>query len=337
MENLPEEKNYCRKCQKILPYKDFYEAVDCGFIDSNGYMSVCKSCIQNIYDELFEKLQSMEKAIHKLCTSLNLRYSNEAVSAARTHIETLLSNGKNVNAIFGIYKMKLVATKKTMDKSKEVDQTYEDIATIYTKEPIDTDKAPVPEEVITFWGEDLPLDDIRFLEREYKNFKKTHAAETYAQIILIKEVCYTLLQIKQARRNEESISDIKKLEDTLDKIMGSLAITPKEETRKDNKDVGEETFGLWIRDIEEKEPAQWLSTDPRGDMYRDVGNVEKYFQDYFVRPMKNFITMSKDFSIDEESMTDEDAFIAEYDEDIVFTDLDDEQDNNENGNEEQDE
>ena len=35
-------------------------------------------------------------------------------------------------------------------------------------------------------------------------------------------------------------------------------------------------------------------------MYRDVGNVEKYFDDYFVRPLKNFVTQSKDFKIDNE-------------------------------------
>jgi len=321
-ETLPQKHNYCRKCQKILPYSNFYKSVDCGFVDTNGYMSVCKNCIQIMYNELFENLKTMEKTIHKLCTSLNIKYSNDAVSATRKHIETLLSNGKNVKAIFGIYRMKLIATKKTMDKSKIVDQTYEDVGTIYTREPVDTTKAPIPKEVIDFWGEDLPPSDIRFLEKEYKNFKKAHATETYAQTILIKEICYTLLDIKKVREEEDiSITDIKKLEDTLQSIMGNLAITPKEDAKKDIKDSGEETFGLWIRDIEKSEPAQWLKTDPRGDMYRDVGNVERYFENYFVRPMKNFITMSKDFHI-EEDITDEDAFIAEYDEKVEFTDLD---------------
>jgi hypothetical protein len=59
-------------------------------------------------------------------------------------------------------------------------------------------------------------------------------------------------------------------------------------------------------------------------MYRDVGNVEKYFDDYFVRPLKNFVTQSKDFKINTEgdeivvSLVEEDT----EEELSVFDDLD---------------
>ena len=36
-------------------------------------------------------------------------------------------------------------------------------------------------------------------------------------------------------------------------------------------------------------------------MFRDVPDVEKYFQDYFVRPLKNAMGISKDFNIDDVS------------------------------------
>jgi len=62
---------------------------------------------------------------------------------------------------------------------------------------------------------------------------------------------------------------------------------------------------MWIQDIEREEPAQWLKTDPRGDMYRDVANVEDYFQKYIVRPLKNFIQGSRDFNTDEEEIEKE--------------------------------
>jgi len=331
MENMLKEKNYCRKCQKILPQKDFYEAVDCGFVDTNGYMSICKKCIQNMYDEIFKNTQSMEKTIHKLCVSLNIEYSNDAVSAMRDHINTLLENGKKVHSFFGIYKMKLVAVKKSMDKSKKVDQTYKDIGTIYIKSPIDTTKVPIPDEVRQFWGEDLTDDAIRYLEGQYVNFKQNHQADTYAKKVLLREVCFILSDIKQLRSDEDaSINDIKNLEYTLQNLLGELAITPKGISKTLEKDTGQESFGLWIRDIEKSEPAQWLSTDPRGDMYRDVGNVESYFEKFFVRPMKNFIMNSKDFNIeDTDDFSDNDEFVSEYDEDISFTGIDEDKNNGE--------
>jgi hypothetical protein len=293
------KESWCRKCAKMLPATEFYEAVDAGFIDTQGLMSVCKNHIQSMYDEVFLETQSMEKAIHKLCTSLNVRFSNEACSAAKEHINTLLQNGKNVTAIFSIYKMKLTATKKSMTKSGVEDMTYEDIGTIFTTEVVDTTKIPIPKEVIDFWGKDVLREDIEFLEKEYTNFRATHKSDTYAEMVLLKQVCYTLLSIKRLRlAGDDSSKLVKELQD----LMKNLAISPNIANATTAANKGSDTFGLWIEDIEREEPAQWLKTDPRGDMYRDVGNVEEYFQKYIVRPLKNFIMNSRDFNVDSEEV-----------------------------------
>ena len=100
---MDSENNYCRKCMQTLPVKEFYEAVDGGYIDSNGYMSVCKNCINSIFDAEYENTKSMEKSVHKLCKALNIKYSKDAVDATKAHIKTNLEKGRNVNVIFSIY------------------------------------------------------------------------------------------------------------------------------------------------------------------------------------------------------------------------------------------
>lgn len=293
---------YCRKCMRTLPAGDFYDSVDAGLVDTNGKFSVCKVCVQLIYDEVFAKTNSIEKTIHKLCMSLNVKFSNEALNATKAHINTLLAKGNNVTAIFSIYKMKLVAVNKSMDKSIATDDSYEDVGTIFTTEVINLKEVPIPVDVVNFWGRDLPRDSIEFLETQYANFKQTHKADTYAEIVLLKEVCYTLLDIKAKRLNmDDTDKSVKQLQD----LMTKLAISPNAVnsiTAASGK--GAETLGLWIRDVEEMEPCQWLKTDPRGDMYRDVADVEGYFQKYIVRPLKNFILQSKDFNIDENDEED---------------------------------
>lgn len=322
MENrLAEDTNYCRKCEKILPKGDFYDSVDLGFIDTNGKLSVCKSCIQKLYDKLFMETQSIEKTIHKLCVSLNIKYSNEAVSATKSHIETMLANGKVVNAVFGVFKQKIISTQKSMDKSIQEDNTYADIGTIYiSQETINTKEIPIPQELQDFWGKDISRDDIEFLEGEYTKFRGTHKADTHAEITLLKQVCFTLLDIKNARTAGDSTE---KLVKELREVMGSLAIAP-DAVKKAGAGKETESFGLWIQDIERFEPAEWVSTDPRGDMYRDVGNVEEYFQKYIVRPLKNFILGSKDFNIDEEDSEDADYALTteELEEVDIFKDED---------------
>lgn len=305
------KESWCRKCSKMRPASEFYECTDMGKIDTNCLLSVCKKCIQTLYDEYIEETQSMEKTIHKLCISLNMRFSNEAVSATRAHIQTLQENGKNVNFIFGIYKQKLLSTRKSMDKTGLEDITYEDVGTIFISEIINTKEIPIPQETLDFWGDGLSRKDIEFLETNYANFKQTHKADTYAEIVLLKEVCYTMLKIEKKRREHDpdTADDVKELQS----LMKNLAISPNV-ANANAANKGLDTFGLWIQDIERDEPAQFLKTHPLGDMFRDVTNTEEYFQKYIVRPLKNFIMGSKDFNIEDTDNNLEDEYdeLTEY-------------------------
>ena len=297
---MEKEKYYCRKCMKALSDDNFYKAIDGGLVDSNKKFSVCKSCVQDIYDIIYAETNSMEKTIHRLCTIFNVRFTNEALDATKSHVQTLMDNGKNVSAIFSIYLMKLIATKKSMDKGGINDFQYEDVGVIFTEKKINIQEIAIPQEVVDFWGRDIPREDVQFLEKEYANFKNTHKADTYAEITLLKQVCFTLLDIKKARANNDDTGDFIK---EMQSLMKSLEISPN--AAKTSPTGGVDTFGMWIQDIEREEPAQWLKTDPRGDMYRDVANVEDYFQKYIVRPLKNFIQGSRDFNTDEEEIEKE--------------------------------
>jgi len=298
---------YCRKCTKHLPAKSFYEATDAGLIDTNLLQSVCKNCMQKLYDQFYDETKSMEKALHKMCTTFNIKFSNEAVSATLAHINTLLESGKNVNAVFGIYKMKILATQKSMDKSGNVDMTYEDVGTIFVDSEIDINEIPIPKEVMDFWGENTEREDIKFLENEYKNFKNTHSSITYAEKTLLKRVCYTLLDIKEARQNSDSTE---KLVKELQELMKNLAISPNA-AKEAAGDDSDQTFGLWVQEIEKEEPAQWLKSDSRYDLYADVGNTEEYFRKYILRPLQNFVMESRNFNVEDTENEDADLLTEE--------------------------
>lgn len=291
------KESYCRKCMRMRPTTYFYDAVDLQLIDASGYLSVCKDCVQDIYNTVFEQTQSIEKTIHKLCTSLNIKFSNTGVEATKKHINTLLESGKNVNAVFSIYKMKIFAEQKSMDKSLKQDLSYVDVGTVYTSEIKNVKEVPIPEDVRNFWGTDVSRADIEFLEREYTNFKQTHSTSSYAEIVLLKRVCYTMLDIK--RINLAGDDDGKKVKE-LQELMKNLAISPNNLV-SGSSEKGVDSLGAWIKDIEQNEPAQWLKNNPQYDMFRDVPDVEKYFQDYFVRPLKNAMGISKDFNVDDVS------------------------------------
>lgn len=303
-------KNYCRKCMQTLPVDKFYKAVDLGYIDSNGFLSVCKECVNKLYDEEFSITGNIERSVHKLCIALNIKFSQPALEATKTHIQTQIDNNISHSPVFSTYKSKLIATNKSMDKSIQDSMVYEDVSTIYLSPDMQKKDIEIPSELKAMWGNNYSFDDIQFLESQYASAKQTHRADTFAEITLLKEVCYKMLDIKKARENDRSTaSAVKELQD----IMKSLSISPNAVNASGNGKAMD-SFGLWVQEIEKEEPAQWLQGDGKKfEMYRDVSNVEEYFQKYFVRPLKNFITSSKDFNIDDNDKDDDDAEFGDID------------------------
>jgi hypothetical protein len=56
-----------------------------------------------------------------------------------------------------------------------------------------------------------------------------------------------------------------------------------------------DTFGNWVKEIEQFRPAEFFKDK---NMYKDVDNVEEYADRHITRPLKNFITGSRDFGVD---------------------------------------
>lgn len=293
-EQLTQGNFYCRKCMKFLPERNFYKAVDKKRVDTNGKISVCKSCAQDIYDELFEVTPIMEKVIHTMCTTLNVAFVNNAIDATKAHIDTLMENGKNVKAIFSIYLQKLVAVNPTMDKSADTDMTYTDVTTIYTDKQFEVKDSPIPKDVLDFWGDKTPIENVKFLEKEYTKLKTTHVVKTYAEETLAKQICHAVLDIENTRLEGE---DVTKMVTSLQTLMKSLDIAPNIANANLSTE-DDDTFGLWIQEIEKSEPAQWLKDNPKYRTYRDVDDIDKYYKQYIVRATKNFITESRDFNIE---------------------------------------
>lgn len=282
----------CRRCLKVKPSGDFYSAVDLE-IDRSGKMSVCNQCCNELYDDFYVMEHSQEKALLKLCRMLNIKYDETALTSTRTHLHTMAENGKLNVPFFGIYKSKLHnSTGNQAGDRGEVDLTYQDVTQInvISENPLNEDEFEGAEDIIQFWGTD-DKGDLEFLERELANFKKSHKNTTYAELILLKEVCQTLLEISKARKAAKSTDSLVK---SLQNIMKTSAIAPYMESEA-GSDKSMDSFGMWVKDIENTTPAEWVKDK---DIYKDVDNLQEYIDRYIISPLRNFITGSRDFKMD---------------------------------------
>ena len=200
--------------------------------------------------------------------------------------------------MFGYYRAKLLIQLRTSVKDNNVDYSYKDNPIINTgvATPNEADVAP---EVIQFWGKGYETDEYRWFEGELDSWKMSHKCDTKAEETLLKEIVFKQFEIEKARQEEGNTATlVKELQD----LMKTASVDPsKANTMGQGRN---DTFSSFIKLIESDEPAEVFG-DER-DAFVDFAGIDKYFQNYVVRPLKNFVLQSRDFNIEDGLQDDDD-------------------------------
>lgn len=295
---------YCRKCMQNLKPSEFFTSVD-EILDSNGYFSICKSCCNKIYDNYNRVEHDMAHSILKTCRKINLKFDERAVEAARLHIQTLFDNGKETDNVIGIYKSKIAANSKDnfADSVSAMDLTFiEPTQALPAARPLDISDIGA-DELKRKWGDNYNREDYEYLERELSEWTKTHKNDTKAETTLLKELCYKSLEIKKEREGNKSTAALVK---ELQELMKTASVDPAK-TASIGSGRSQDTFSGFIKTIEETEPADYFKDK---ELFKDFDNIGWYFKKYITRPLKNFITQSRDFNVEKEDDEDDDELNA---------------------------
>jgi len=298
---------YCRMCRKNKKPIEFFTAVD-EILDTNGYFSICKECCEKLYEGYFRTERDMARSILRTCRKINLKFDEGAVEAAKLHIETKKENGTNLGNVIGTYKSKLVITQKTNigDKVTSLDLTFiEPNISLPLAHPLDSSEVSTAE-LQQKWGRNYNFEDYEYLEREYSEWEKTNSCETKAEKKLIIEICHKSLEIE--KRREETGTTPSNLVKELQEIMKTAAVDP---SKANAAGAGRtlETFSGIIKIIEETEPADYFEDK---EMFKDFDNIGWYFRKYITRPLKNFITQSRDFNVADDDSEEDDSEFEEF-------------------------
>ena len=284
---------YCRKCMRTMPPANFYTATDL-FLDSNGFSSVCKECINALYNKIYNfEEHNMERSILKVCRIMNILYSPEAIVSAKKQIETLTAKGKpETENTFGVYKAKLtnVQRKKFSDNSTDDDYTFvEPSAEI--KESIAYDEIDDEEYFQRNWGKGLSPDDYQFLEQEYEKWRNPEG-NSQGEEVLIREICHQQNKIMKTRLEGGPTGGlVKELQD----LMKNSALTPALARVSDQGKIVN-TWGMITKMIEMENPAEHYDKK----LYENYFNLGKYCYNYITRPIMNFFQGTKNYELTED-------------------------------------
>ena len=300
---------YCRRCMQHKIPREFWSAVDTE-IDRNGFFSVCSDCCNEMFDSFVISEGSIEAALLTMCRKLNMKYDEAAIESAKKQIETVRASGKAVPSFLSIYKIKLVSTQSSkFDKREPDDLTYQEVTTINVSQDVNTlrnfDPDEIDPDVIMFWGEGFETKDYAWLEKTMDEWKKTHRSDTMSEQVLLKEIVMKQFEIKKTREANKPVTSAM-LRDLQD-LMKTSAVDPSKANQASNGRHND-TFSAFIRMIEENRPAEYYQDRK---LFEDFDGLEQYFLKFISRPLKNFITGSRDFSLEDNDEEEEAEWEAE--------------------------
>lgn len=299
---------YCRVCMKVKQSEVFSESFD-SLLDKNGFLSVCSDCIVELYAKLIQTEFTLEKTLLRLCRALNIEYSEKAIDLTKDLIHRIEVKKRKPKNIFGIYTKALFLSKGGMSAKSGSKRDWTFVEPKNLVEIINnSDYMDNKEYYEAMWGKGKHPEEYMFLENELSEWQKTHKSDTKAEQVLLKEICHKELEVDKARTESKPVGNlVKELQD----LMKTASVDP---SKANNNSLGktQDTFSSFIKTIEENEPCEYYKDKK---LFSDFDNIAWYFDKYITRPLKNFITSSRDFNVDEN-----DEF-TEEDEDFTLEDL----------------
>lgn len=274
-------KTYCCRCgMAYTRKKGFFSASRSPMYRGSGYLTVCNTCVDDMYDALAHKIGPKE-AMRRMCMKLDIYWSDDIYEVMER------TTGENSRVRNYIAKTNLVKylNKNFDDTIAEESEKGESALTISSLQDevvfpgeafhgeTATEEEPIDPEIVEFWGSDFSTDFIRKLDKRYKGWTDEFEDLDKGSIALYKQIC-----ILEETINREAAEGkpVDKYMNTLNTMLGSANLKPAQ--KKTEVDIAMEStpFGVWIDRWEKKRPVP--DPDPA---FQDVDGIIKYITVWF--------------------------------------------------------
>lgn len=268
----------CTYCGVEKKKKEFYQSYSVLYKHTKK-MSICKDCIVDIYNNYMDKYEDSKKAIYYMCRLTDSYYDQGAYDGAKKQSESQNSN------IAKIYFQKVNSMpqykNKTFDNSYSFDidnqETESNSQDENSKNSVEDMEFVLNNEILKRWR-GFKQDEVIDLEMIFDELITVYEHDTPIQINLYRNIAITQMKANKAA-SQGNMQEYDKLMKTLSTLMNDANIKPVQETGADGK--GLQTWGEWIKKIEETEPIP----EPR-DEFKDVDGIRKYVDKWFVGHLK---------------------------------------------------
>lgn len=322
VEKVLEGKIKCTMCGKVgstnANHGSFYKSNSILHRATDGYIPICKRCLEDLWNAYRKALGSDEDATRRLCMKIDAYWSDSTYqSMVEKHTtKTPVKFGEYMR-ILSIYTFRGKTYDTTLDEEADMRRPVVDFGEYEESGEIEA----TPEQ-IRIWGAGFDPLFYRELDQKYDYWTEDIDVDEMdkATESLIRQIC---IQEVILARDAAAGKAVDRTAKVIDSLLGSLNLKPVQKQQPvvdDGVDaVTEKTpFGMWIRRIEDDRPIPEPSEE-----FADVDHLKDYLQTWFVGGLCNMMRVPNKFSDKfEEAMMEYTVEKPEYEMDDNDTSLD---------------
>ena len=276
----------CSKCGKPYGRRKGYFPVNYGLLYKGiGYVTVCKDCIDTMYNGYLSQCNNAKDAVRQICRKLDLYWSDkvyEIVERKNTTSTMMTSYIAKINTVS-------YSGKSYDDTLAEEGSLWSWGANPVVQEPTPVlDSAPkidleISEEVVSFWGAGYTPEMYEALEQRYSYWMSRFPEDCELDIgteTLIRQICSLELDINRDRAAGRAVD---KSVNALNTLLGSASLKPAQKKGDADASIYNTPMGVWIDRFEYRRPIPDDVTDGEKNYFKKYilawfgGHLSKMF------------------------------------------------------------
>ena len=260
---------------------NFYYSQSPLYSGNGKYTSICRKCIDSLFEHYKEVLGDEEEAVKRVCCKLDMYYSHELYESTNKTTETM----SRMASMVGRLNIRQHASKTwddTLDEMRpDAIDTFDD-----AKEVAKNGGIKISNKTIKFFGLGYEPEEYQELQADYDDWTSRHECVTKSQEEVFKNLCIASLNIRKAQQKGGKVSEAMR---TFQDLLGTANIKPVQNSAIGQLD--ETSFGVLINKFENEDPIP----EPEEE-WKDVDGIVRYVTVYFLGHLCKMMGLKNSYS-----------------------------------------
>lgn len=269
----------CCSCGNAYPNqaRNFYKAQSSLYRGNNGYIPICRDCMEKLYIGYLAVYKDDRVALKTLARNCNI-YVNDTilvkvlgVPSEKSKVAELVKAANSATYAGKTYDNTVLEEAERASAAVEYDEEFE-----------------VTEEMKARWGTSFSTAEFQQLEAHYNSFAEQRTPDDIVQDKLLIDLSKTMIEQNRCLIAGDTDGYAK-----MSKLYQDTLKSANFKTIQKSSDLNDasQCWGVFVNNVEHYVPAD-LYKDK--DLFDDVDGILDYLRRHLIRPFKNFFTGSNE-------------------------------------------